>query len=179
MAEYTLIKIDQLPIGTITESSPIMFGIGDEIYTCLASELIDLLPTESPNVRPRLVDLNITVLEANLGTFLASQNLTIASGEIVFIRFGVIRSNGFIGRDTYAVPLSDGIYEPLGTTISFSQLILINQENFNVNGDGNTVTYSFANIEEINASDPPIDFTDEDLVSVSYTHLTLPTKRIV
>jgi len=138
-----------------------MFGEGEFILKDTVANLLGLLPTPDPNVRPRLQDLEITVLEENLETFLNTVDVTISDGEIVFLRFGVIRSNGFIGRETYAIPLSAGSYTPIGTTIPFSELILINQENFNIQGDANTIVYTFLNIGQINASDPAIDFSDD------------------
>jgi hypothetical protein len=161
MSEVSIIRIDQLPNGNIALSSSIMFGEGEFILKDTVANLLGLLPTPDPNVRPRLQDLEITVLEENLETFLNTVDVTIADGEIVFLRFGVIRSNGFIGRETYAIPLSAGAYTPIGTTIPFSELILINQENFNIEGDANTIVYTFLNIGQINASDPAIDFSDD------------------
>jgi hypothetical protein len=161
MSEVSIIRIDQLANGNIALSSPVMFGEGEFILKDTVSNLLGLLPTPDPNVRPRLQDLEITVLEENLETFLNTVDVTIAEGEIVFLRFGVIRANGFIGRETYAIPLSAGAYTPIGTTIPFSELILINQENFNIEGDANTIVYTFVSIGEINASDPATDFSDD------------------
>jgi hypothetical protein len=161
MSDYTLIRIDQLPSGDVTLSSPIMFGEGEFILTDTVANLLGLLPASNPNVRPRLQDLEITVLEEDLDTFLNTVDVTIANGEVVFLRFGIIRDNGFAGRDTYAIPLSAGAYTPLGSTIPFEELILINQETYAVGGDANTIIYTFANLAALNASDPAIDFSDD------------------
>lgn len=161
MSDVSIIRIDQLTNGNIALNSPVMFGEGEFIFKDTVENLLDLLPTPDPNVRPRLQDLDVTVLEEDLETFLNSVNVTIAEGEIVFLRFGVIRDNGFIARETYSIPLSAGTYNPLGTTIPFSDLILINQESFGVEGNANTIIYTFVSIGEINASDPAIDFSDD------------------
>jgi len=161
MSEVSIIRIDQLTNGNIALNSPVMFGEGEFILKDTVANLLGLLPTPDPNVRPRLQDLEITVLEEDLETFLNTVDVTIADGEIVFLRFGVIRSNGFIARETYAIPLSSGEYTPLGSTIPFSELILINQEEFGIEGDANTIVYTFLNIGQINASDPAIDFSDD------------------
>jgi hypothetical protein len=161
MSEVSIIRIDQLASGDIALNSPVMFGEGEFILKDTVSNLLDLLPTPDPNVRLRLQDLEITVLEEDLETFLNTVDVTIAEGEIVFLRFGVIRSNGFIARETYAIPLSSGEYTPLGSTIPFSDLILINQEEFGIEGDANTIVYTFVSIGEINASDPATDFSDD------------------
>jgi len=63
MSDITKIKINQLQPGTIQLSSLIMFGVGDEIQTTSLSNALDLITVGDPNVRPRLVDYNVTVLE--------------------------------------------------------------------------------------------------------------------
>lgn len=161
MSDYTLIKIDQLPPGTPEAEHLVMFGIGDLIYTCSIEVLLGLLPASNPNVRPRLQDLNLTVLEANLPTFLNSVNVTIANGEVVFLRFSVIREGGLISLDTYAIPLSSGTYNPIGTTIDFNELILINQEEVTVGGNANTIVYEVVSLSALNNADPAFDLSDD------------------
>ena len=166
MSDITKIKINQLQPGTIQLSSLIMFGVGDEIQTTSLSNALDLITVGDPNVRPRLVDYNVTVLEANLLSFLNSVNITIASGEIVYLRFFLIKSNGLLYRQTYQIPLSTGVYNPLSSFLDFDSLILINSENLAVQSDANTVTYSFDNLGQLNISDPAIDFSDSEKVYI-------------
>jgi hypothetical protein len=160
--DITKVNIEQLPSGNIELTSKIMFGIGEFLHTDTAQNLLDLLGISTTNVRPKLVDLNITVLENDLDTFLGSVNLTIAQGEIIFLRFFVIKNDSTLSRLTYTIPLGAGVYNPLGSTIVFEQLILVNEEFTGVSGNANTITYSFANLGEINASDPAIDFSDSE-----------------
>jgi hypothetical protein len=160
--DITKVNIEQLPSGNIELTSKLMFGIGEFLHTDTAQNLLNLLGISTTNVRPKLVDLNITVLENDLDTFLASVNLTIAQGEIIFIRFFVIKNDSTLSRFTYTIPLGAGTYNPLGSTIVFDQLILVNEEFTGVSGNANTITYSFANLGEINASDPAIDFSDSE-----------------
>jgi hypothetical protein len=166
MSDITKIKINQLQPGTIQLSSLIMFGVGYEIQTTSLSNALDLITVGDPNVRPRLVDYNVTVLEANLLSFLNSVNITIASGEIVYLRFFLIKSNGLLYRQTYQIPLSTGVYNPLSSFLDFDSLILINSENLAVQSDANTVTYSFDNLGQLNISDPAIDFSDSEKVYI-------------
>lgn len=166
MSDITKIKINQLQPGTIELSSLIMFGVGDEIQTTSLSDALDLITVGDPNVRPRLIDYNVTVLEANLLSFLNSVNITIASGESVYIRFFLIKSNGLLYRQTYQIPLSTGVYNPLSSFVDFDSLILINSENLAVQSDANTVTYSFDNLGQLNVSDPAIDFSDSEKVYI-------------
>jgi hypothetical protein len=89
MSEVSIIRIDQLASGDIALNSPVMFGEGEFILKDTVSNLLDLLPTPDPNVRLRLQDLEITVLEEDLETFLNTVDVTIAEGEIVFLRLEV------------------------------------------------------------------------------------------
>ena len=160
--EYNLVKIDQLPDGIIGENNPIMFGIGDKIYKTNASNLLNLNQGES--ITPRLVSLPILVTNSNLATVLNSVNITITKNEIVLVRFNTLFGNR-LSLDTFLLPLGAGVYNPLGSEISFSNLIPINQQPYDEEGsDTNTVTYTVDSLTEINTAVVPFDFSDETKV---------------
>jgi hypothetical protein len=164
--DITKVNIEQLPSGEIQLTSKVMFGIDEFLHTDTVQNLLNLLGVSTTNVKPRLVDLDITVLEANLNTFLNTVNITIAQGEIIFLRFFVIKSNGLLYRVTYTIPLTQGVYVPIGGFVDFDELILINTEYLGVEADANTITRSFNNLGEINTADPAIDFSDDTKVYI-------------
>jgi hypothetical protein len=164
--EYQLIRIDQLPNGTINLDSPIMFGNGQFIEKVPLSGLLALVPAPTVNTKMSLTDLEITVLEADLPTFLSGVSLTIATGDVKLIRFAVIKTNGRLSRFTYGVPLSAGTYASLGNEITFDELILVNEEPITEGVAPNTITYSYPSIEAVNALDPSLDLSDEDFVYI-------------
>jgi hypothetical protein len=164
--EYQLIRIDQLPNGTINLNSPVMFGNGQFIEKTTLSNLLALIPAPTINTKMSLTDLEITVLESDLSTFLSGVSLTIAAGDVKLIRFAVIKSDGRLSRFTYGVPLSAGTYASLGNEITFDDLILINEEPITENVSANTITYSYPSIEAVNALDPSLDLSDEDFVYI-------------
>jgi hypothetical protein len=164
--DITKVNIEQLPSGEIQLTSKVMFGIDEFLHTDTVQNLLNLLGVSTTNVKPRLVDLDITVLEANLNTFLNTVNITIAQGEIIFLRFFVIKSNGLLYRVTYTIPLTEGVYVPIGGFVDFDELILINTEYLGVEADANTITRSFNNLGEINTADPAIDFSDDTKVYI-------------
>ena len=163
MAEYTLIKIDQLPDGTANLSSKVMFGIGDKIHTTTVAQLLSLF-VENNSITPRQVPVNLLVTSSNFTTILLSVNLTIAQNEIVFLTFNALFNNRAT-LNTYLVPLGAGVYNPLGSEISFQNLILINEQPLeDLESDTNTVTYTVADLDEINDAVVPFDFSDETKV---------------
>jgi len=164
--EYQLIRIDQLPNGTINLDSPIMFGNGQFIEKVPLSGLLALVPAPTVNTKMSLTDLEITVLEADLPTFLSGVSLTIATGDVKLIRFAVIKTNGRLSRFTYGVPLTAGTYPSLGNEITFDELILVNEEPITEGVAPNTITYSYPSIEAVNALDPSLDLSDEDFVYI-------------
>ncbi|MBP8033941.1 MAG: hypothetical protein KAZ71_05040, partial [Bacteroidia bacterium] len=166
MDEITSVKINELPSGDVAAENLFIFGVGDKMYTDLISSLVALVPTTTVGVKASLSDYNVTVLEADLTSFLNTINLTIAAGDVKFIRFFLIDSQMYLSRMTYAVPLSNGTYNPLGSSLAFSDLIMINKEYMMPNADANTVTYSFDSIAEINTSDPAIDLSDSLLTYI-------------
>jgi hypothetical protein len=164
--DITKVNIEQLPSGEIQLTSKVMFGIDEFLHTDTVQNLLDLLGVSTTNVQPRLVDLDVTVLEENLNTFLNTVNITIAQGEIIFLRFFVIKSNGLLYRVTYTIPLTQGVYVPIGGFVDFDEFILINTEYLGVEADANTITRSFNNLGEINTADPAIDFSDDTKVYI-------------
>jgi hypothetical protein len=164
--EYQLIRIDQLPNGTINVNSPVMFGNGQFIEKTTLSNLLALVPAPTINTKMSLTDLEITVLEADLSTFLSSVSLTIAAGDVKLIRFAVIKSDGRLSRFTYGVPLIAGTYASLGNEITFDDLILVNEEPIIEGVGANTITYSYPSIAAINALDPSLDLSDENFVYI-------------
>lgn len=166
MDEITSVKINELPSGDVAAENLFIFGVGDKMYTDLISSLVALVPTSTVGVKASLSDYNVTVLEADLTSFLNTINLTITAGDVKFIRFFLLDSQMYLSRMTYAVPLSNGTYNPLGSSLAFSDLIMINKEYMMPNADANTVTYSFDSIAEINTSDPAIDLSDSLLTYI-------------
>jgi hypothetical protein len=119
-----------------------------------------VLTCNSAETPVRLQDQNITVQEDDLQTFLNTVSVTIASGEFVLLRFTVVYNDGIISRNTYLIPLSAGTYDPLGQTISFENLILINKEDITGGGNANTIVYTVETLAELNNSDPAFDLSD-------------------
>ena len=163
MAQYTLIKIDQLPDGTANLGSKVMFGIGDKTHTTTVAQMLSLF-VENNSITPRQVPVNLLVTSSNFSTILLNVNLTIAQNEIVFLTFNSLFNNRAT-LNTYLVPLGTGIYNPLGAEISFNGLILINEQPIeDLESDTNTVTYTVTGLNEINDAVVPFDFSDETKV---------------
>jgi hypothetical protein len=162
MAEYTLIKIDQLPDGTANLSSKVMFGIDDKIYTTTIEQMLSLF-TENNSITPRQQFVNLLVTSSNFATILNGVNLTIAQNEIVFLQINALFNNR-LTLNTYLVPLGAGVYNPLGSFVPFASLILINEQPYEEGSETNTITYTVTGLDEINEAVIPFDFSDETKV---------------
>ena len=163
----TIKRINELPAGTPANDSPVMFGINNDIFRINYGDLKQLINQNE------IDDLTYTVLEENI-TFVADGQLTnnplsgislnVNPGRLYFIRFNVFENN-VLGRDTYLIPLPAGNYPNLANELTHSSLIRIDRKATIVDeGDANTVTYSVADLNEINTASPAFDFTNTDFI---------------
>lgn len=168
MAEEIILKrIDQLLTADIEDTSPIMFGIGTNIFkTTFASIKGAIQGDFITDLSYNLLDFqNELVTQGNENVYLNQKNVTINTGQLVFIRFKRILTSGNLSLDTYLIPLGEGVYNPLGASVSYNELILLQREETTVDqNEANTVTYTVTSLNQINTASPAFDFTDTDLV---------------
>lgn len=149
--------ITQLPAGTPSAASPFIYGVGPNLFQSTLQDILNL-------VSNGLTDLSFSIQSEDLtlstsGPTDLSFNVTIAAGEVKFITLKLL-DNGFIVKNTYLVPLGAGTYAPLSATLSLNDLILIERGRETDATSANTVSYTFADLAAVNASDPPIDLSD-------------------
>ena len=160
----TLKDISELPTGTPLENSPIMFGIGTNIFTFTYSQLLAEAQGDFvTNLSYEVIDTFTEVLAEGDYEEL-NVDVEILKGQITFIKIFVINQQGVFSQNTYLIPLSEGSYIPLGGSITFGDLVLIEKKAMATPPSGaNTVTYTVTDLTELNESDPALDFTNIDL----------------
>jgi hypothetical protein len=157
----TIKNITELPSGTPTATSPFIYGVGDNLFRSTLQAILDLTAQGITDLSFSNIDTTVTYIDGSAANPLNAVNITIAPGELTFIRLKVISTDNLLTENTYLVPLGAGTYNPLGTTLAFSDLILVEKKIISLNPSGsNTVTYVATDLADINSRNPALDFSD-------------------
>jgi hypothetical protein len=154
----TIKNITELPAGTPTASSPFIYGDGVNLFRSTLQAILDLTPQGITDLSFSVQDVDVVLNPPSVVGL--DFDVTISAGEIKFLKITLIDS-GYFSENIYIVPLGAGAYEPLSSTLSLSDLILVDSQRLGTPPAGaNTITYVAADLAAINASDPPLDLTD-------------------
>jgi hypothetical protein len=162
----TIKDITQLPSGIPDANEPIIFGRGTNLFKVTRDQLFGLISQGITDLSFRLIESNDLYDENSGVNILNNVDITIGAGELVFFNVDVIDANQTLSNNTYVIPLSSGVYNPLGATLTIDDLYLLKREvlNSNFGGDANTVTYTEATLADVNNAGPALDFSDSDLI---------------
>ncbi len=162
----TIKDITELPSGLPDANEPLIFGRGTNLFTVTRDELFALISQGITDLSFRLIESNNLYDENSGVNILNNVDITIGAGELVFFNVDVIDANQTLSNNTYLIPLSSGVYNPLGATLTIDDLYLLKKEvlNNNFGGDANTVTYTESTLADVNNASPALDFSDSDLI---------------
>ena len=157
----TLKNINELTQNTPNQNDKIVFGKSGvtELFSASFQQVFEAFGGASAIEDLSYQVISIPVLLSNP---IPSQSLGLTvnnlKGRITFIKYNVLVGDS-LGQDTYLLLKGEGTH----TGLTYGDLLRVNREEGDIENAPNTVTYSVADLNEVNTASPPFDFSDENL----------------